>query len=125
MQLAGWLACGIILICWIAFQELSWRSRFEAARREWEERCRAEVDRAFAHGMDRGGRTVASHTFRRKAEVSWPFRRKTGELYLTVTFFDGEVKYISGDIAHLDEFEIPEEIKKLILSSSLILKPGL
>ncbi len=73
--------------------------------------------------MAHGGSTVASHTFRHRDEKKGLFTRKSRELYLTVTFFDGKVKLLSGDIAYLEKFEIPEEIMKAIKAAGLTLKP--
>ncbi|MGA7077084.1 MAG: hypothetical protein WBQ43_05135 [Terriglobales bacterium] len=123
MTLTGCIVCGLILVSWIVFQELSWRSRFKESKAEWDERSRTDVDRAFAHGMAHGGSTVASHTFRHRDEKKGLFTRKSRELYLTVTFFDGKVKLLSGDIAYLEKFEIPEEIMKAIKAAGLTLKP--
>ncbi len=124
MNLTGCIVCGLILVAWIVYQEFSWRSRLADTVEQYEERLSTEVDDAFEHGMDHGGRSVQSQTFRYAGEKSGFFSKKSRDLYLTVTLFDGDVKYLSGDLAHIEKFEIPPDLRKAILkAASLLLKP--
>jgi hypothetical protein len=118
MDAVGYVACLVLLIAWLFYQELSWRSRLNTID-HYEKRLQAEVDLAYKRGLAESKAKVRSHTYKSYKKVG-AFIKRTQQLYLSVTFVGSELKYLAGDVSDIEKFEIPPGIKKAIDAARLL-----
>jgi hypothetical protein len=120
INIAGFVVAFLVLIAWIVYQELSWRERHAAIVDHYEKRLEVEIDLAYKRGLAEGAAKVRSFTFKTYKKTGM-FKLRTQQLYLSVTFFGDELKYLAGDVADIEKFQIPPEIQKAIQASKFLI----
>jgi hypothetical protein len=119
MNIAGFVVAFLVLIAWIVYQELSWRDRHAAIVDHYEKRLLSEVELAYKRGLAEGAAKVKSFTFKAYKKTGM-FKLRKQQLYLSVTFFGDELKYLAGDVSDIEKFQIPPEIQKAIQASKFL-----
>jgi hypothetical protein len=79
----------------------------------YEKRLLSEVELAYKRGLAEGAAKVKSFTFKAYKKTGM-FKLRTQQLYVSVTFFGDELKYLAGDVSDIEKFQIPPEIQKAI-----------
>jgi len=98
----------------LVYQELWWRERVRRMEAGYEKRIATEVAMAYDAGLAEG--PIRSFAFRaEKVEPHGLFREATRQLFIAVTMSGDAVKYAAGDLAEIDRFEIPPEMRRAIL----------
>jgi hypothetical protein len=73
-----------------------------------------EAEIVYDRGLDQGKAQVSVYTFTAHKKTGMGLFSRTRQKSLSIVFIDDEPKFLAGDMAEIDTFDIPPEIKKRI-----------
>jgi hypothetical protein len=107
------------LATWIVYQHIMWRTRVADVRGMYVARLEVETAMAYRQGLAEGelraGR-LKTFTFKRYETIG-VFRKHLVEFSIKLTYIGSEIMNADGDFKNIDKFEIPDDLKKLILAA--------